>query len=227
MQTFGAITEVIGSAVVSLVAAAVVHHAPALARLNAFNFGAVAAACARVAAAATVGFAVNNIWKSCGTDAGSEVRGPAVIWLTAVVASCCHVALALLHVDPSAGGGGDTSALALAPARLLLLQFLLCMLLCWLRPSRDWLCAALSSALLLAGAVSGCAAVYAAVAALMAAMFKLHSMSSDGGKAAAFGCGCHAWTLAIICWSVRRLPLCICVTVWSGTAQTTPRSFLR
>ena len=47
MQTFGSITEVIVSAAMSLVAAAAVHHAPALGRLHALNFGAVAAACAR------------------------------------------------------------------------------------------------------------------------------------------------------------------------------------
>ncbi len=208
-------------AAVSLAAAAAVHHAPSLSRLDAVNVSPAAAACIRVAAAAAVGFSVKIVWKSCRADVGGRQLGPAVIWFTTVVACFCYVLFALLQVDAGAGGGGAV----LLPARVLLLQFLLSVLMCWLQPSRDSLCAALSSALYLAGLVSGCVVVYACVALLMAATFKLYVMCSSGAsaspadKASSFGCGCHAWTLAVICWyGTNHAPQFSSLKVSSGFA---------
>ena len=64
----------------------------------------------------------------------------------------------------------------------------------------------MGAALFLAGMVSGGVLAYAAVALVMAATFKLYAAcgASGGGisrgKAWCFGCGCHAWTLAVVCW---------------------------
>jgi hypothetical protein len=213
------------SAIVSLVAAAAVHHAPALSRLDAVNVGVAAAVCARLIAAISICFSVKSVWRSCGAGADGGVWGAKAIWLTAAVACGCHLMLALLHSHASASVGGTTSELALLPARVLLLQFVCSVLVCTLRSSRDSLCVALSSALYLASAVSGCVAVYAAVAMLLASTFKLHSMCrssstlSTVSKASSFGSGCHAWTLAVICWyGTNHAPQFSSLKVSSGFA---------
>ncbi len=220
----GPACDMILSAIVSLVAAAAVHHAPALSRLDAANIGVAAVVCARLIAAVSICFSVKSVWRSCGASADGGVWGAKAIWFTAAVACGCHLMLALLHSLASASVG-TTSELALLPARVLLLQFVCSVLVCTVRSSRDSLCVALSSALYLASAVSGCVAVYAAVAVLLASTFKLHSMCrssstlSTVSKASSFGSGCHAWTLAVICWyGTNHAPQFSSLKVSSGFA---------
>lgn len=202
-----AAADVVLPAILSMVSAAAVHHAPALSRLNAAEGGgSAAAACTGVAAAVVISCAMQGVRKSCMLDAGAASWGRSAVWGTAALAAGCYVLTALLRADSSGGGGGAASELSLQPARVLLLQFLLALLMSALRPSLDSFCVALSCALYLAGIVSGCVLSYAAVAVMMAATCKLHVMctSSSGAgtcsKASIFGCGCHVWTLAVISW---------------------------
>ena len=204
LQPSAAAADVIFPAILSLVAAAAVHHAPALSRFHANHdgFGA-AAVCIRVAAAVSIASAVHSVRKICSPDAGGAPWVRWCVWGAAAVAAGSHLWAALLHVDSSASGGGSMSDLALLPARVLLLQFAVALLMSMLRPSLDSLCVTLSCALHLAGAVSGAVVVYAGVALLMAATCKLQVMcagSSGVCNASSFGCGCHVWTLAVICW---------------------------
>jgi hypothetical protein len=198
-QSFSAASDVIFPAILSLASAAIVHHAPALSRLDVG--GDASTAFAQVAAAVAVGFAVQSMRSSCMVDAAATSWGRAAVWGTAAAGTICCVLSVLLRVDAS-GSGGAASELALLPSRVLLLQFVVVLLMSVLRPSLDLFCAVLCCALHLAGVVSGCWGAYAAVAVLMAATCKLHVMSSSGGgsKASSFGCGCHLWTLAVISW---------------------------
>ena len=205
LQPVRILADVILPAILSLAAAAAVHHAPVLGRLEAVDAGAAAVA-ARVAAAAVMAAAVKSIWNSCGASPGGVMWGGRAISCSAAVASCCYALAGVLHVDSAASSGG-TPTLALIPARVLLLQLLLALLSCVLQPSRDSLCTALGALLFLAGVVSGCVLVYAGIALVMAATFKLYIICSRrggslsvGSKASSFGFGCHAWTLAVICW---------------------------